>query len=156
MEKKIVFYEVGIIVRVANDREGYIGNFKDVEEAMAYADECKGKENWFGDGDKTVKIEEYIAVEEYIEYEDGEEICNRFPVEEESAEPYIETVTTYRCDGEDVPYMWRIWYKSGNIKDVWRMVGYPGDDVIDFMSSATSHVTHNVLNHEYETVYRAS
>ena len=93
--KKIVYYEVGIIVRVANDREGYIGNFKDAEEAMAYADEYKAKENWFGDGDKAVKIEEYIEVQEYIEYDDGEEICNRFPVEEEVTEPYIESVTTY-------------------------------------------------------------
>ena len=156
MEKNIFRYEVGIVVRVANDREGYIGNFNDVEQAMAYADEYKTKENWFGDGDKAVKIEEYIAVEEYIEYDDGEEICNRFPVEYEDAEPYIESVITYCCEHEDAPYLWRIEYKSGNVEDVWMMVGFPSDDVIDFMSSAASNVTHNVLNHEYETVYRIS
>lgn len=156
MEKKIVFYEVGIVVRVANDREGYIGNFKDVEEAMAYADEYKEKENWFGDGDKAVKIEEYIEVQEYIEYDDGEEICNRFPVEEEAAETYIDSVTTYRCENEDASYLWRIEYKSGNVEDVWRMVGFPGEDVIDFMASTASHVTHNELTNEHETVYRAS
>lgn len=156
MEKNIYRYEVGIVVRVANDREGYIGNFKDVEQAMAYADEYKAKENWFGDGDKAVKIEEYIAVEEYIEYDDGEEICNRFPVEYEDAEPYIESVITYCCEDEDAPYLWRIEYKSGNVSDIWRMLSYPCDDVIGFMKSAASHVTHNVLNHEYETVYRAS
>lgn len=156
MEKNIVFCEVGIIVRVANDREGYIGNFKDVEEAMAYADEYKGKENWFGDDDKAVKIEEYIEVQEYIEYEDGEEICNRFPVEEEVAEPYIDSVTTYRCEDEDAPYMWRIKYKNGNVKDVWRMISYPGDDVIDFMAIANAERTINPLTNEFEAVYKAS
>ena len=154
MEKKIVFYEVGIIVRVANDRDGYIGNFKDVEEAMAYADEYNGKENWFGDGNKAVKIEEYIAVEEYIEYDDGEEICNRFPVAQEEAEPYIEAVTTYRCENEDAPYLWRIKYKSGNVKDVWRMVSFPGDDVIDFMATADVRRTFNPLTMEHEAIYR--
>lgn len=143
MEKKIYRYEVGIVQRLAGRSEpGFLGGFKSMEDAFDHIDKYNGND------------EEYIAVEEYIEYEDGDEVCNTFPIKEEPAEPYIETVTAYRCEDEDAPYLWRIKYKNGNVKDVWRMCGYPGDDVTNFMASAASHVTHNVLNHEYETVYR--
>lgn len=143
MEKKIYRYEVGIVQKLAGHNEpGFLGGFKSVEDAFDYIDKYKDNDG-----------EENIVVEEYIEYEDGEEICNRFPVECEDAEPYIESVTTYRCEGEDAPYLWRIKYLNGNVKDVWRESGYPDDDVIDFMAIVDVRRTFNPLTMEYEAIY---
>jgi hypothetical protein len=153
MEKNIYRYEVGIVQRLAGRSEpGFLGGFKSVEEAFDYIEKYNTSYGVLINSE-SVPAEEYIAVEEYIEYDDGEEICNRFPIEKKR---HIKKVTTYRCEDEDSPYLWRIEYKSGNVDDVWRMVGFPCDDVIDFMSSTASNVTHNVLTAEYETVYRAS
>lgn len=144
MEKKIYRYEVGIVQKLAGHNEpGFLGGFKSVDDAFDYIDKYNDDE-------------ENIAVEEYIEYEDGEEICNTFPIKEEAAEPYIETVTAYRCEDENAPYLWRVKYTNGNVKDIWRMLNYPSDDVINFMANATPEVTRNQLTNEREAVYRAS
>ena len=62
-------------------------------------------------------------------------------------------MTTYRCEGEDAPYLWRIKYLNGNVKDVWRESGYPDDDVIDFMAIVDVRRTFNPLTMEYEAIY---
>lgn len=156
MEKKIYRYEVGIVQKLAGHNEPvFLGGFKSLCHAFDHIDKSSGNDGVIINGEH-VLVEENIAVEEYIEYEDGQEICNTFPIKEKPAEPYIEAVTAYRCEDEDAPYLWRIKYKNGNVKDVFRMCSKPDDDVIGFMKSAASHVTHNVLTHEYETAYRAS
>ncbi len=143
MEKNIYRYEVGIVLRLAGHTEqGFLGGFKSTEEAFDHIDKYNGND------------EEYIAVEEYIEYEDGDEVCNTFPIKEEPTEPYIEAVTTYRNANEDAPYLWRIKYTNGNTKDVWRMSGYPGDDVTNFMATANVRRMFNQLTMEYEAIYR--
>lgn len=154
MEKNIYRYEVGIVQRLAGRSEpGFLGGFKSVEEAFDYIEKYNTSYGVLINSE-SVPAEEYIAVEEYIEYEDGEEVCNTFPIKEEVAKPYIKAVTTYHCEDEDSPYLWRIEYKSDKVEDVWSMIGFPRDDVFDFMASAKVTRSFNSFTSEYEAIYR--